>query len=281
MCNVKQFMSYERVEFTITPPIEGDVGSIPYGIESKSDNGIITELWVIIGEEIENKIEESPRYKELLAKGGNPADSLYTAIKEYGIHRAQNYLDRLNFVRDSCKYKLSNCSLAKLLPTGKIRRTVEGFLCIRYSVGDDFRLDITKSYDEDEFLNKLYYDYNMGMESQERGDYVSAYKYFYDLLPLRRSSFYRITENADLNIDLKIIRDGLSHDILTKTNIDRARKLLGDDCITQDGATGQMYVIFNPLNPYHLDLIKKNMHYVRNSARKYIDNYMVSGGVAP
>lgn len=274
-------MSYERVEFTLTPPIEGDVGSIPDGIELKGDSGIFAGLWVIIGEDIETQIEESDRFREFLDKGGNPSDSLYTAVKEYGIQHAQNYLYRLNCKRGSYRYKLSNCSPAKLLPTGEIQRTPEVGLVATMILGDDFGLDISQTYDENEFLNKLYFDYNMGMKAQQEENLVSAYKYFYDLLPIRRSSSYRITENDALNRDLRIIRDGLSHDILTRTNIERAKELFGDEYILMDGASRGIYAEFNPSIARHMDLIRTNMHYVRNAAKEYIDTYMSSGGVSP
>jgi hypothetical protein len=273
------YMCYERVEFDLTPPIEGDLGSIPDGIELIRNGENVTGLWVIIGEDTENQIEESTRYREFIASGGNPVDSLYTAVKEYAIHRAQNYLNRLNFRRDSYKYTLSNCSVAKLLPAGQIQRTREISVGITATIGTDFGLDISQTYDEDDFLNKLYIHYSMGMKAQQEGDMVSAYKYFYDLLPIRRGLSYRISDDETLNLDLKIIRDGLSHDILTRTNMERARTLLGDEHILQDGSSSKIYAEFNPSIARHMDLIRNNIHYVRRSAKDYIDTYMSRGGV--
>lgn len=268
-------MSYDRVEFTLTPSIEGDVGSVPDGIKLIRNGENITELWVIIGEDIEDQIEESARYRDLLAGGGNPSASLYTAVKEYGTQRAKDYLNRLNFRRDSYMYKLSNCSVAKLLPTGQIQRTSEVILEMTGTFGTDFGLDICQTYDEDDFLNKLYFNYNMGMKAQQEGDLASAYKYFYDLLPFSRGSSYEITDDGTLNLDLKIIRDGLSHDKLTRTNIiDRARILFGNEHILQDGGSGKFYAEFNPSIARHMDLIINNIHYVRNAAKEYIDTYM-------
>ena len=273
------FMSYERVEFDLTPPIEGDLGSVPDGIELIRNGEKVAGLWVIIGEDTEDKIEESTRYREFIARGGNPIDSLYTAVKEYGIQRAQNYLNRLNFRRNSYKYTLSKCSVAKSLPTGQIQRTREIGLGMTATIGTDLGLDISQTYDEDDFLYKLYLRYNMGMKAQQEGDLVSAYKYFYDLLPIRRGSSYRISDDDTLNLDLRIIRDGLSHDILTRTNMERARTLLGDEHTLQDGNSGTIYAEFNPSIARHMDLIRNNIHYVRRSAKDYIDTYMSRGGV--
>lgn len=272
-------MSYERVEFTLTTPIEGDLGSIPDGISLIQNDQSVTELWVIIGEDMEHQIENSARYRELIARGGNPNDSLYTAVKEYGTQRAQNYINRLNHRRDSYRYKLSNCSVARLLPSGQLQRTREIGLVTAATIGTDFRLNIRQTYDEDNFLNKLYFDYNMGMKAQQEGDLVSAYKYFYDLLPFRRGSPYKISDDDTLNLDLKIIRDGLSHDILTRTDIQRARTLLGDEHILQDGVSGKIYAEFNPSITRHMELIRNYIHYVRMSARQYIGTYMSTGGI--
>ena len=180
----------------------------------------------------------------------------------------------LIFRRDSYKYTLYQCSVAKSLPTGQIQRTREISLETTAPIGTDFGLDISQTYDEDDFLNKLYNNYSMGMKAQQRGDLASAYKNFYDLLPIRRESSYRISDDDTLNLDLKIIRDGLSHDILTRTNIERARTLLGDEHILQDGSSGRIYAEFNPSIARHMDLIRINIHYVRKSAKDYIDTYM-------
>jgi hypothetical protein len=270
-------MSYERVEFTLNTPIEGVVGSIPDGIELKGDNGVINGLWVNIGEDIENEIEASARFKEFFAKGGNFDASLYTVVKEYGIQRAQNYLNRLNFMRDSHKYDILNCSLAKLLPTGQMQYTRENHLVMVTTVGKDFGLDISETYDEDGFFNKLYCNYDMGMKAQQECDLVSAYQCFYAVLPVRRGSSYKITADDSLNLDLKIIRDGISHDILTMINMERAKTLFGDECVLQDGTSGKYYAYFAPSNPRHMDLVRNNIHSVRKAAKEYIDKYITSG----
>jgi len=121
----------------------------------------------------------------------------------------------------------------------------------------------------------------MGMNLQQEDKLDSAYKYFYDLLPIRRRSSYKITSDDALNLDLKIIRDGMSHDILTRTDMARAKSLFGDECILQDAASGNYYAYFNPLNPRHMDLVRNNIHYVRMAAKEYINNYGISGGVTP
>lgn len=286
-------MSYERVELTINTPIEGLVGCTPDGIELKGNDGVYTELWVGIGEDVENEIERSERFKQLLAdtearlknagrsEKVNVSEVLFTAVKEYAIRRAQNYLSRLNFMRGSHKYEILDCSLITLLPTGQIQRGREKVYGMVTTIGNEFKLDISKTYDEDDFLNKLYYNYDLGMKAQQENDLVSAYKYFYDLLPLRRTSPYKITKIDAVNLDLKIIRDGMSHDILTKTDLVRAKSLFGDDYVLQDGASGNCYAYFNSLNPHHMELIRNNIHHVKNAAKEYIDTYTISSGVAP
>jgi len=139
---------------------------------------------------VEDEIENSERFKEIYAdseerlkranraEGVNVSAVLSVAVKEYAIQRAQNYLSRLNFMRGSHKYEILNCSLAKLLPTGQIQRTRETVLKVGTTIGKDFGLEINRTYDEDDFLNKLYYNYDMGMNLQQEDKLDSAYKYF-------------------------------------------------------------------------------------------------------
>lgn len=289
-------MSYQRVEFALNIPIEGDVGSVPDGIELKKDNGIITELWVLIGEDIEDKIERSERFKTLFAETEaknkkleetGSANSIvnetrYVVVKEYAIRKAQNYLARLNFIRGSHKYEIKNCSLVTLLPTGQLQYTREVMCGVGGTIGNDFGMDVSRTYDEDEILNKLYYNYDMGMKAQQEGNLVSAFQCFYSILPVRRGSTYTITDDAAVNAELKIIRDGISHDILTsKNNVELAKTLFGQEYVLRDGASSKSYAVFDPSNPRHMDLIRKDLHIVRNRAREYIDQYITSGGIIP
>lgn len=239
-------MSYECVEFSITPPIEGDVGSIPDDIKLKKDG---SGLSVIIGEDAENKIEESARFKELIAKGETIDDSLYKIVKERGIQKGQTYLNRLNTSLDYPKYELSGYWVVKSGPTGEKIRFVEAEFELVWSYETDIRMNISETYDEDTFHNKLYDYYNKGMKAQKEGNLDSAYKYFYDLLPHRKGSHHRITEEDTINTNLRIIRNGLSHDILTKIDMERAKTLLGDEYVIQDAETSKLYAYFDQSNP--------------------------------
>jgi hypothetical protein len=64
----QKVMPYEWVGFRVEPPIREMIGTTPEDIKLITENGIITEIHVSIGEKQTEEIKNSEHFKEDLAK---------------------------------------------------------------------------------------------------------------------------------------------------------------------------------------------------------------------
>ncbi len=271
-------MNYERAEFDLVPPIRENVGvgSVPKGTELKRENGVITGLWVNIGADVENKIKGSNYFKNLFEGAeskkeiGAVNNALYVAVKYYGTQKAGNFINSINFELDSPTYDVCCSALVKRLPTGQLQYTREEHIVTGNRVkNDDYRIDVGETEDEDNFLGKLYHNYNMGLKHQN-DDPVASYRYFYSVTP----KSYEFTSDEELNSDLKLIRDAISHDILNNPkHIKRAKILFGEEYILKD-KSDEDYTYINESNSRHINLIRMHIPTLRKCAREYINKYL-------
>ncbi|MCK9441626.1 MAG: hypothetical protein M0Q13_09420 [Methanothrix sp.] len=289
-------MPYERVEFSIILPIREDIGKIPEDIKLVKENGVITGLWVIIGDEQGEKIKKSKHFKEIFEesekqrkiaaekqrkttgaptisaeeevnqKSKNFINQLEEEIRNYASQKANNFIKQLNFKLDSSTYKVQLTALVILMYQRHLSYGASGY------VKSDLKTDIFEIDGEDNLLNRLINNYSNGLEAQKHGDFTSAYKHFYLAFPEK----HKITSDDSTNLDLKLLRDGASHNILHSPALQaRAKELLGEDFVKID-ANGKPYAYADMTNQRHVDLYKKRIPDIKKYARQYIDNYIMS-----
>lgn len=276
-------MPYLYCEFNIEPPIREAIGKTPEDIKLIDENGTITKLQVMIGEERTEKIKSSDQFKKGLAGSEkqrgiaeNPIDEserraktnhyinfLEHEIKIYATQKAKNFINQLNFRLDSSTYKVRFTTLAVLVLHREISLGIGGY------IKSDLKTDILEIEDEDNFLNRILNNYTNGLEAQKHGDIVSAYKYFYLVIP----EGHEITSDKILNKDLKILRHGASHLELNRANLmDRAKELLGEEYVKDDN--DKRYAYIDTTVKRHIDLFNKHTPVIKKCAKEYIDKYM-------
>jgi hypothetical protein len=74
---------------------------------------------------------------------------------------------------------------------------------VKAYVKSDYVTDIFEINDKNNLLNRMTHDYNDGLEAQQNGSLVSAFKSFYLVFPENP----KITSDPGLNLDLKLLRD--------------------------------------------------------------------------
>ena len=263
-------MPYEYVEFDINPPIGEAIGNVPEYIKPIYENGAITKLQVIIGEERTEKIKESDHFKKISngISGTDFVNLLEQEIRDYATQRAKYFINQVNFKLDSPRYKVQLTTLAVL--------QLQRYLSIStgaYIIDFNSKTDIFEIEDEDNFCSRIVDYYLNGLNARENGDLVSAYRYFYLVIPENRG----ITSDRKLNRDLKILRHGASHSVLNNPKLmDRARELLGEEYVKRDSNSGSYYAYVDITTPGHIDLFKTYIPIIKKSARDYIDRYMKS-----
>ncbi|MGD0951690.1 MAG: hypothetical protein ABR985_04735 [Methanotrichaceae archaeon] len=280
-------MPYVYAEFNIIPPIREAIGKVPDDIELLDEqNGAITGLRVILGEELtEKKIKSSGHFKEILAesekkngiaessteqqeinkKSENYINQLEQEFRNYANQKAKNFINQLNFRLGASTYKVQYTTLAILMLKRNFSIGVGGY------IKSDLKTDIFEIDDEDNFLNRILNYYTNGLEAQKNGDLISAYKYFYLVIPEGQG----ITSDSKLNLDLKILRHGVSHLELTdKKLMDRAKELLGDEYVKDDG--GKKYAYVDLTIQRHIDLFNKHTPIIRKYGKEYIEKYIQS-----
>ncbi len=277
-------MPYLYCEFNIEPPIREAIGKTPEDIKLIDENGTITKLQVMIGEERTEKIKSSDQFRNGLAESekkrgiaDSPADEserkaksnhyinfLEQEIKNYAIQKARNFINQLNFKLNSSTYKVRYTTLAVLVLHREISYGMGGYII------SDLKTDILEIEDEDNFLNRILNNYTNGLEAQKYGDFVGAYKYFYLVVP----EGHGITSDKDLNLDLKILRHGASHlELKDKNLMDRAKELLGKEYVKEDG--GKKYAYIDTTVKKHIDLFNKHIPIIKKYAKEYIEKYIL------
>ena len=139
-------------------------------------------------------------------------------------------------------------------------------------IKDDYVTDIFEIDDEDNVWNRILNNYANGLKALKNEDLVSAYKFFYVIFPDGST----ITDNPELNTDLRLLRDGASHRLLDRNRklVERAKELLGEEFVkTKDDKT---YAYIDETLPRHIDLFKKYIPIVKKSAKDYLDKYIES-----
>ena len=278
-------MPYLYCEFNIEPPIREAIGKTPEDIKLINENDTITKLQVMIGEERTKKIKSSDQFKKGLAESEkkrgiaeSPIDEserkaksnhyinfLEQEIRNYATQKARNFINQLNFRLDSSAYKIRFTTLAVLVLHREISLGMGGY------IKSDLKTDILEIEDEDNFLNRILNNYTNGLEAQRYGDIVSAYKYFYLVIP----EGHGITSDTNLNLDLKIFRHGASHlELKDKNLMDRAKELLGKEYVKEDG--GKKYAYIDTTVKKHIDLFNENIPIIKKYAKEYIDKYIKS-----
>ena len=263
-------MPYEYVEFDINPPIGEAIGKVPEHIKPIYENGAITKLQVILGEERTETIKKSNHFKKISNEisGIDFVNLLEQEIRDYATQRAKDFINQVNFKLDSPRYKVQLTTLAVL----KLQR----YLSIStgaYIIDFNSKTDIFEIEDEDNFCSRIVDYYLNGLNARENGDLVSAYRYFYLVIPENRG----ITSDRKLNRDLKILRHGASHRVLNDQKLmDRAKDLLGDEYVKRDSNSGSYYAYVDITTPGHIDLFKTYIPIIKKSAKDYIDGYMKS-----
>lgn len=278
-------MPYIYCEFNIEPPIRETIGKTPEDIKLINENDTITKLQVMIGEERTEKIKSSDQFKKGLAESEkkrgiaeNPTEDserkaksnhyinfLEQEIRNYATQKARNFINQLNFRLDSSTYKVRYTTLAVLVLHREISLGIGGY------IKSDLKTDILEIEDEDNFLNRILNNYTNGLEAQKYGDIVSAYKYFYLVVP----EGHEITGDNDLDLDLKILRHGASHLELNrgKRLMDRAKELLGEEYVKDDG--DKKYAYIDTTVKKHIDLFNKHILIIKKYAKEYIDKYIL------
>jgi hypothetical protein len=276
-------MPYLYCEFNIEPPIREAIGKTPDDIKLLIEDDTITKLQVMIGEERTEKIKSSDQFKKGLAESEkkrriaeSPIDEserkaksnhyinyLEQEIRNYATQKARNFINQLNFRLDSSAYKIRFTTLAVLVLHREISLGMGGY------IKSDLKTDILEIEDEDNFLNRILNNYTNGLEAQRYGDIVSAYKYFYLVVP----EGHGITSDKDLNLDLKILRHGASHlELKDKNLMARAKELLGEEYVKDDG--GKRYAYIDTTIKEHIDLFNKYIPIIKKYAKGYINKYI-------
>jgi len=153
-------MPYAWVGFRVNPPIGELSGKKPDDIELISENGVITELQVKIGEERTEKIKNSENFRKIIAeseqkliaenpdkarntteKSKNFINHLEQEIKNYGTQKANNFINQLNVRLENATYSIQFKELAILMFRREIQYGAGGYI-----KGDDVRTD--KSMDK-------------------------------------------------------------------------------------------------------------------------------------
>lgn len=278
-------MPYERAEFSIKPPIREAIGKMPEDIKLIEENGAMTELWVIIGEERTKKIESSKHFKEILAESEKHRmiitastssleeeeakkakiyiNQLEQEIKNCATQKAKNFIHQLNFKLDSPTYQVQFKALATL--------TLQSELS--YGAGtyakSDYVTDIFEIDDGDNLLNRMMHNYNNGLEAQLNEDLLSAYKSFYLVFPEKHA----ITSDSQLDLDLRLLRDSASHNVLSSPAlVPRAKQLLGEEFVKNKD--GKEYAYIDMTTQKHMELFKKYVPIIRKYAKEYIEIYI-------
>ena len=274
----------KKINYNIEPPIREAIGEIPEDIKLINENDTITKLQVMIGEERTEKIKSSDQFKKGLAESEkkrgiaeSPTDEsehraksnhyinfLEQEIRNYATQKAKNFINQLNFKLDSSTYKVRFTTLAVLVLHREISLGMGGY------IKSDLKTDILEIEDEDNFLNRILNNYTNGLEAQKHGDIVSAYKYFYLVVP----EGHGITRDKNLNLDLKILRHGASHLELNKEYLmNRAKELLGEEYVKDDA--GKEYAYIDTTAKKHIDLFNKHTPIIKKYAKEYIDKYIL------
>jgi len=277
-------MPYLYCEFNVEPSIREAIGKTPEDIKLINENDTITKLQVMIGEKRTEKIKGSDQFKKGLAESEKkrgiaeiPTDKsehnaksnhyinfLEQEIRNYATQKARNFINQLNFRLDSSAYKVRYTTLAVLVLHREISLGMGGY------IKSNLKTDILEIEDEDNFLNRILNNYTNGLEAQKYGDIVSAYKYFYLVVP----EGHGITSDRELNLDLKILRHGASHLELNRESLmDRAKELLGEEYVKYDG--GKEYAYIDTTVKKHMDLFNKHIPIIKKYAKVYIDKYIV------
>jgi len=274
-------MPYEYVEFNITPPIRQRIGEVPEDIKLIRENDAIIGLQVAIGSARTTKIKNSDIFKRTLAesekrlgidgsngnkKSKNFINQLEEHIRKDATQRGKNFINQLNYELDSATYDIELTTLAILVLQRQISIGVKGY------VKSDLEIDIIQIDDKNNLQNRMINNYDNGLKAQKYGDIVNAYKCFYLVFPDKSN----ITDNADLNIDLRLLRDGASHVVLDRNKklVERAKEFLGNEFVKTEGSNTYAYI--DMTNPRHVELYNKHLPIIKNAARRYIDNYIES-----
>lgn len=259
-------MPYEYVEFNVNPPIKETIGNVPEDIKLIHENDAVTGLQVIIGEEKTEEIKKTAHFKEMSdGKSGNDfINLLEKEIRGYATQKAKKIINQVNFEHDSSIYKVQLTTLA-ILTFQRCLSAGTG----AYVTDFNSKTDLFDIRDEDNFFCRILEYYINGLNSKENKDLVSAYKYFYLVIPESQE----ITSDPKLNEDLKILRHGVSHSVLHAQSImDRSRELLGDEYVKTD-SNGKHYAYIDISTQEHVNLFKKYVPIIKKSAREYIDGY--------
>jgi len=276
-------MPYVWVGFRVDPPIRETIGKTPDDIELTKENDVVTEMRVLIGEERTEKIKSSESFQRIVAesedrwaaknpgktrdtteKSRNFINLLEQEIRSYATQKANNFINQLNIRLDSATYNIELKELAILTLQRHVTNRVGGYVKSGY-ITDIYEID-----DEDNVSNRIINDYANGLKALKNDDPVSAYLYFYLAFPEN----HKITSDPALNLDLKILRDGASHNVLNSRALqDRAKDLLGNDFVKPDKADAtKTYACIDKTNPKHINLFKTHIPIVKKSAKDYIDS---------
>ncbi|MCJ7445510.1 MAG: hypothetical protein MUO26_13480 [Methanotrichaceae archaeon] len=270
------------VGFRVDPPIREIIGEAPNDIELIKKNGSIVELHVLIGEERTEKIKNSDHFKKIITqseekwiednpgktrdtteKSKNFINKLKSEIRSCSTQRANYFINQLNYRLDSATYSVQFKELAILKFTREIQFGTSAY------VKSDYITDIFDLNDADNELSRLITSYSNGLRALKNEDLVSAYKFFYLAFP----EGYEITNNVSLNLDLRILRHGASHNILRDRTLQtRAKQLLGDSFVRPDKTDpSKTYAYIDMTEPRHMALFKEHLPIIRNAARDYLD----------
>jgi hypothetical protein len=238
----------------------------------------------MIGEERTEKIKSSDQFQKGLAesekkrgiakspanesehkaKSNHYIDFLEQEIRNYATQNARNFINQLNFKLDSSTYKVRFTTLAVLVFHREISLGIGGY------IKSDLKTDILEIEDEDNFLNRILNNYTNGLEAQKHGDIVSAYKYFYLVVP----EGHGITKDKNLNLNLKILRHTASHLELNRDNLmDRAKELLGEEYVKDDG--GRRYAYIDTTVMKNINLFNEHVPIIKRYAKEYIEKYIM------
>ena len=266
-------MPYLYVEFKTDPPIREKIGKVPDDIKLIEENGAITRMQVIIGEEKGHEILSTECFKKIFAETeekckitGAKNQSQEAEINRFGSQKAKNFINQLNFRLNSPSYEIQLTTLAILVLQRQLPFGASGY------VKSDLKTDIYEIADEDNLLSRMYNSYANGLKALKYRDYVSAYKCFYYIFPDKHD----ISSDPALNLDLKLLRDGSSHILLgNKKLVERAKELLGEEYVKK-GKDGKEYAYIEPLNQKHMDLFIQHMPDIQKYSKEYIDDYIKS-----
>ena len=88
-------MPYEWVGFRVDPPIRETIDRTPDDIELISENGVITEMRVLIGEERTKKIKESDHFRKILVESEAKRIERNPAEAENASKKSENIINQL------------------------------------------------------------------------------------------------------------------------------------------------------------------------------------------